>query len=113
MTKKYIKFSDYLVEKLRDPIQASAFLDVAISEYEDDNDSAALMLALRYLVEAQGGIPKLSEKTKLNRQNLYKVLTGKTEPGLHTIMSIIKGLGFHLSPKPVATSFEVKNEVRS
>lgn len=99
MSRKYLKFKDYLVEKLHDPIEAQAFLDAAIQEYEEDNDAEALMLALRYLAEAQGGVPQLSERTHLNRQNLYKILTGKTVPRFDTMVSIIKGLGYHLATK--------------
>ncbi|MDF3048353.1 MAG: transcriptional regulator [Candidatus Midichloriaceae bacterium] len=99
MTRKYLKFTDYLVEKLKNPTEAEAFLDAATTAYEEDGDTASFMLALRYLTEAQGGVRALSERTHLDRKNLYKVLTGKTKPGLATTMSIIKGLGFHLVPK--------------
>ena len=101
MVKKYQKFQDYLVEKLREPQEAQAFLDAAIEEYEEDSDTEAFMLALRYLTEAKGGVNKLSEATHLNRQNLYKVLTGKTAPKLATAFSIIKGLGYHFKAEPM------------
>ncbi len=101
MTRTYLKFKDYLVEKLQDSTEAQAFLDAAIYEYEEDGDAEALMLALRYLVEAQGGVPQLSEKTHLNKQNLYKILTGKTTPRFDTMISIIKGLGYHLVPQNI------------
>ncbi len=97
MTRQYQKFNDYLIERLKDPKEAQSFLDTSIDEYEEDHDVAALMLALRYITEAQGGIAKLSERTHLNRQNLYKILTGKTKPQLDTTLSIIKGLGFRLA----------------
>jgi len=99
MSRKYLKFKDYLAEKLHDPVEAQAFLDAAIQEYEEDKDIEALLLALRYLAEAQGGVPRLSERTHLNRQNLYKILTGKTAPGFDTMISIIRGLGYHLATK--------------
>lgn len=101
MTKQYQKFQDYLVEKLQDPEEAQSFLDAAIEAYEEDGDTEAFMLALRYLTEAKGGVGKLSEITNLNRQNLYKVLTGKTSPKLETTMSIMKGLGYHLRTEPI------------
>lgn len=101
MAKKYTKFQDYLVEKLRDPEEAKAFLDAAIDSFEEDNDTEAFMLSLRYLTEAKGGVAKLSKVTKLNRQNLYKVLTGKTSPKLETAFTILKGLGYHLRAEPL------------
>jgi probable addiction module antidote protein len=106
MTRKYQKFQDYLVEKLKEPIEAQTFLDAAILEYEEDGDTEAFMLSLRYLTEAKGGVSKLSEATKLNRQNLYKVLTGKTSPKLETTVSIMRGLGYHLKAEPISNYLE-------
>jgi len=100
MTKKYQKFQDYLVDKLNNPKEAQTFFDAAIEVFEEDGDTEAFMLALRYLTEAKGGVNKLSKTTKLNRQNLYKILTGKTSPKLETTFTIINGLGYHLKAKP-------------
>lgn len=96
MTKKYRKFQDYLVSTLRDPKEAEAFLSAAIEAYEEDGDVKALMISLRYISEAKGGITALSNKTHLDRKNLYKILTGKTSPRFDTTMKIMSGLGYHL-----------------
>ena len=45
---------------------------------------------------AQCGIRNLATQTKLNRQNLYKILTDKTTPKFDTALSIIEGHGFKL-----------------
>lgn len=37
----------------------------------------ALLLALRHVTEAQGGIGKLAIKTQLNRESLYRTLSTK------------------------------------
>ena len=94
MAKKYQKFQDYLVEKLRNKKEAKAFLDAAILELEEDGDVEAFLLALRYLAEAKGGINQLSQHSHLNRQNLYKILTGKTVPKFDTTLSIMNSLGY-------------------
>jgi len=100
----YRKFNDYLIEKLHDPEEAMAFLTVSIEDYAEDHDTEALMLALRLIAEAQGGIHQLSLKAHLNRQNLYKILTGKTIPRFDTALSIINGLGFQISLAPIDPS---------
>lgn len=99
---KYQKFTDYLVGKLHNPQEAKAFLDASIIEYEEDGNTEAFMLALRYIAEAQGGISKLSQKTHLNKQNLYKILSGKTTPKFDTTLAIMKGLGFRFVVRPTA-----------
>jgi probable addiction module antidote protein len=98
--RKTKKFNDYLVKSLKDPKEASAYLNVALEEYKKDNDSEAFLLALRDVAEACGGLSSLSEKTKLNRQNLYKVLSSKGNPRLQTFGNILNGLGFQLSITP-------------
>jgi probable addiction module antidote protein len=62
--------------------------------YEKDGDLEAFLLALRQVAEAQGGIGKLSKKTHLNRESLYKTLSKNGNPKLQTIGLLLKGLGF-------------------
>jgi len=104
MAKKYQKFQDYLVEKLRSKKEAKAFLDAAMLEFEEDGDIEAFLLALRYLAEANGGISQLSGKSSLNRQNLYKILTGKTVPKFDTTLSIMNSLGYRFKVEALPTA---------
>ncbi len=97
------RFEDTLIERLRDPKYARVFLDVALEEYEKDGDTEAFLLALRDVAEAQGGLLKLAERTKLNRQNLYKTLSAKGNPKLETVGAILRGLGFRLSVAPLSS----------
>jgi DNA-binding phage protein len=93
------ELKDYKIEELKDRSEAKSFLKAAIEEYNKDGDHQTLMLALRIVVESQGGVASLVEGSRFNRQNLYKILTGKTIPRFDTILSIIKGLGFELDIK--------------
>lgn len=99
-TRKFRKFEASLQERLHDPEYARTFLDVALEEYEKDGDRDAFLLALRDVVEAQGGIGKLAEETNLNRQNLYKALSEEGNPRLETVETILHTLGFRLSIIP-------------
>lgn len=88
-----------LIEALKDPDEALAYLQVALEEYDEDGDYEAFMISLRNLAEAKGGINALAKSTHLNRQNLYKVLSKNGNPRLDTLSSIIHSLGFKLSVK--------------
>lgn len=99
--RKLRKFKEGLIEDLKDPKYAQVYLSVAFEEYEQDHDSSAFLMALRDVTEAMGGITKLAEKTQLNRQNLYKTLSSKGDPKLHTIETVLHGLGFRLSVVPL------------
>jgi len=95
-------FNEYFIEKLKKPEEAKAHLELAIAEYEKDGDSAAFMLMLRFIAEAQGGIATLAQKSHLNRQNLYKILTGKTTPRFDTTIAIMKGLGYRVNIEEIS-----------
>ena len=90
-------YQEALLEALKDPEEAKVYLEVALEEYEQDNDKEAFLLALRNVAEAQGGISALAGRTNLNRQNLYRALSPRGNPRLATIGAILHGLGFRLS----------------
>jgi probable addiction module antidote protein len=90
-------YHDRLIENLCDKNEAKAYLEVALEEYEDDGDNQAFMMALKNVVEAQGGIGSLSEKTGLDRSHLYRVLSSTGNPRFLTLGNILKALGFKLS----------------
>jgi probable addiction module antidote protein len=97
-------FDDLLRENLKDPIEAKAYLEVALELYEEDNDAEAFLMALRDVTEAQGGITPLAQRTHLNRQNLYRALSGNGNPRLNTLGTILHGLGFKLAIQPLSNS---------
>ncbi len=95
--KNTASYHDEFVESLKNPGEAFGYLQVALEEYQEDGDSEALLVALRNVALAQGGIAKLAKKTHLNRQNLYNILSKKGNPRLDTFGTILKGLGFKLA----------------
>ena len=99
MTKRKIRqitgdYHEWLIRSLKNKKEATTYLQVALDEYQNDGDLEAFLLALRNVTEAQGGIGNLSKKTHLNRESLYKTLSSKGNPKLHTIGILLKGLGF-------------------
>ena len=102
MTKdNYRTFHEYNIEKLRDPEDAQGYLEVALEEFEQDGDVEALMLALRDVAEARGGIGKIAKKAKMPRQSLYKMLSKRGNPTLASLNPILHQLGFKLSIVPL------------
>jgi probable addiction module antidote protein len=97
-------FKDYHIEKLKNSKEARAYLSIALSDYEKDNDIDDFLLAIRDVAQAQGGLGKLAQDTRLNRQNLYKALSKEGNPRLETIGVVLRGLGFRLSIEPVTSS---------
>lgn len=89
-------FESLLISQLKDKETACAHLQVALDVYQGDQDKEALLLALKDVARAQGGIGWLAKETKLNREHLYYLLSGKGNPRLDTLTLIFKAFGFHL-----------------
>jgi len=94
--RQYRDFHDLLMESLRDPEDARIFLSVILEEYEEDGDTEAFLLALKDVIEAQGGIDKITEYTKLSRQDINDFFTNKDNLRFDILETILQALGFHL-----------------
>ena len=101
---RHIPFDDIVISTLKDPDKALHYLEVAIEEFEADGDKEHFLLALRNVTEAQGGIGALAERTEMNRQHLYRVLSKNGNPRLDKISSVLHGLGFRLSIQRLQSS---------
>ena len=89
---------------MHDPQEATEYLRVSLDEYEVDGNLEAFLLALRSVVEAQGGMTEFARKTSLNRQSLYKTLSKQGNPRLQTLHTILHALGLKLSIEPMTAS---------
>ncbi|HBP89134.1 MAG TPA: putative addiction module antidote protein [Nitrospiraceae bacterium] len=82
-----------LIESLRDAGEAEEYLNAGLEE----DDPELFLLALRNVAEAQGGVAQLAEKTKLNRESLYKMLSGRGNPEFRSLDALLHALGFRLA----------------
>ncbi len=101
-TKKAIKphrtHSEATVESFRrDPKFAASYLNAVL----DDGDRAELMVALRYMTDAFGGVSAVAQKTRLNTTTLYRTLSAKGNPELKSFMEIMKAVGMRILVEPL------------
>ena len=89
-------YEENLIKHLQDPELAQAYLETAFESYEQDGDTDALLLAMRDVAEARGGIGELAKRTTISREHLYDILASKHNPRLDNWLSIISGLGFRV-----------------
>ena len=92
-----LPYEDWLTGRLKDPAEAAAYLEAVIEE----GDQAALMLALRQVALAQGGIATIARKAKLTREATYRMLSGSGNPELRSLTSVLRAAGLRLSLKPI------------
>jgi len=89
-------FKENLKKALKDPKEALAYLEAALNAYEADSSTSALLLAMRDVAEAQGGIGQLAKRVGITREHLYSVLASKHNPRLDNLLEILSGLGFRV-----------------
>jgi probable addiction module antidote protein len=91
------KHADATVESFRrDRKFAAAYLDQVLA----DGDQEELMLALRRLSEAFGGVTGLAQQAGLNATTLYRTLSGNGNPELRTLRALLAAMGLRLSVSP-------------
>jgi len=87
-------YQDYLIKALADPLEAAGYLNAAL----EDGDKELFLLALRNVAEARlGGMSKLAAASGLNRESLYRMLSGKGNPELRSLDRLLHALGLKLA----------------
>jgi probable addiction module antidote protein len=87
------------VESFRkDPQFAAEYLNAVLAE----GDQEELMVALRYLAEAFGGVPQLAARAKLNATTLYRTLSPKGNPELKSMTAMLEAMGMRLAVQPIS-----------
>ena len=82
-----------LIQRLENAEYAREYLAQLIEQ----EDRGALLLGLKFVIDAQGGIGRLSKKLGVTRQSLYKAFSKKGNPTIETLFAVLRGLGFELS----------------
>ncbi len=82
-----------LIASLKDPCEAAAYLNAAI----EDGDRAVFLLAIRNVAEAHGGMASLAEKTGLNRESLYRMLSKRGNPEIKSLSALLRAMGLRLA----------------
>ena len=74
-----------------------------INSILEDGDQAELLIVLRQMTKAFGGVPKVAEKANLNPTQLYRTLSPSGNPALRNFSAILKAMGLRLSVTPVSS----------
>lgn len=85
-------YTEGLLESLKDPLEAAAYLNAAL----EDGDQEVFLLALRDVTEARG-MTDVAREAKLNRENLYRMLSAQGNPQLSSLNTLLRTLGLRLA----------------
>lgn len=80
----------------RDPEFAAEYLNHVLAE----GDEIDLMLALRQIACAFGGVPKIAKQAELNATSLYRALSPKGNPELKTLIALLHAMKMRLAIVP-------------
>jgi len=92
-----LPYEDWLIQQLKDPSEAAGYLEAAIEQ----GDQKALMIALRYVAMAHGGIATVARRAKLTREAAYRILSESGNPELRSLNAILAASGLRLSVRPI------------
>lgn len=81
-------YREWLIGQLREePNHAIEYLNAAIEE-----GHGAFLVALKDVVDARGGVTAAARKAKPHRVSLHRILSGKGNPSLASVESILEAL---------------------
>jgi len=91
-------FDDLIAESFRkDPNYAvELFNDIL-----EDGDSGELMIALRQISKAFGGVGEVAKQAQLNGNTLYRTLSAQGNPHVSTLSAILRTMGLRLAVQPL------------
>lgn len=88
-----------MIEELReDQVYAEMYLKTALEDINEPGGLGGFLIALRQVIEANGGITEASKKSGLARQHIYRALSAKGNPTIATLVQLaaVAGLRFSL-----------------
>ena len=86
---------EFVVEHLRsNPEMISHYLKCSL---EDGGNVRTLLIALRHVAKARGGIAKVAREAGIRREVVDRALSGKRSPKVDTVFAILEAMKIKLN----------------
>ncbi|RZS85028.1 DNA-binding protein [Pigmentiphaga kullae] len=72
-----------------------------INDILKDGDQAELLIVLRQLAQAFGGVQAVARQARLNPTQLYRTLSPTGNPALSSVTAILRAMGLRLAVQPL------------
>jgi len=82
--KPFKDYDEYLLQSLKDPVEAAAYLNVALEESDP-----SLFLTAFYNVARALGVKVLSDKAKIHRVSLNKMFSKRGNPEWRSLFKVL------------------------
>jgi probable addiction module antidote protein len=87
-----------MAEQFRnDPAYAVELLNTIL----EDGEQGELLIVLRQMAKAFGGVQEIAERANLNPTQLYRTLSEEGNPALSSLTAILKAMGLRLAVERV------------
>jgi len=86
-----------MAELFRDDPQFAAEY---LNDLLQDGEPADLLVALRQIADANGGVRAVAKEAELNANQLYRTLSQQGNPELRSLFAVLKALGLRLAIQP-------------
>lgn len=90
-----VSYQGYLLESLKDPAEAAAYVEAAL----ELDDPAALLLALRQVAKAHG-MAEVARRADVGEKTLFRTLSENGNPTISTLHKVLHAVGLRLSITP-------------
>lgn len=92
-------YDEVMVELFREDPDYAVML---LNDILEDGDQAELMIALRQMSAAFGGVYGVAKQANLNPTQLYRTLSAEGNPAFSSFIAILRAMGLRLSVAPMA-----------
>jgi probable addiction module antidote protein len=93
--KASLSHDEATIRELRNNLEfAAEYLRAAL---EDNDEPRVLLIALRRVAEARGGIAKVAKAAGIERESLYRALSVRGNPRFSTLVAVTKAVGLKLT----------------
>ncbi|MBA5606237.1 addiction module antidote protein [Duganella sp. FT3S] len=101
MAKPHRSHEDATIEMFQnDPTLAAEYLNDVLAT----GDEVDLMMALRYMSKAFGGVQEIARKADANPNTMYRTLSEQGNPSLKTLRAILNTMGLRLAVQAIGTN---------
>lgn len=90
-----VPYEDFLMKELEDVDFSAGYLTACLEEGVD-----VFLLGVSDVAKSKCGMSALAKASKLNRENLYDMLSEGGNPRLSSLVSILDALGFRMEFQP-------------
>ena len=90
-----VSYQSYLIESLKDPVEAAAYVEAAL----ELDDPTALLVALRQVAKAHG-MADVARRADVGEKTLFRALSEDGNPTVATLHKVLHAVGLRLSVTP-------------